>query len=171
MTEFDYVALGIVVLSGLLGLMRGFLKEFFSLVAYIIAFAGSFWWGPRVYPHVQQYIDNSLLSMGIGYGLTFIAILLVVGLLNVVLGTLIEKTGLGPADQGLGVFFGIARGVLIVLVLVIIAGYTPFPEEQWWVNARFSGPAVNLVKQIELYLPEHIAAYLPYQQVSSLQIE
>ncbi len=101
--------------------------------------------------------------MGIGYGLTFIGVLLVVGLLNLTLGTLIEKTGLGPADRGLGILFGLARGILIVLVLVVIAGYTAFPEEQWWVNARFSEPAVNLLKQITLLLPEDVGSYLPYQ--------
>jgi len=162
-TEFDYVALGIVALSGLLGLLRGFLKEFFSLIAYVAAFIGAVWWGPQVYPWFQAFIDNSLLSMGIGYGLTFIGVLLVVGLLNLTLGTLIEKTGLGPADRGLGILFGLARGVLIVLVLVVIAGYTPFPQEQWWVNARFSEPSVNLIKQIALLLPENVGSYLPYQ--------
>ncbi|NLY34904.1 MAG: CvpA family protein [Alcaligenaceae bacterium] len=163
MTEFDYVALGIVAVSGLLGLLRGFLKEFFSLIAYVVAFIGAAWWGPHVYPWFQAFIDNSLLSMGIGYGLTFIGVLLVVGLLNLTLGTLIEKTGLGPADQGLGIIFGLARGILIVLVLVVIAGYTPFPQEQWWVHARFSGAAVNLIKQITQLLPENVGSYLPYQ--------
>ncbi|MFV9473653.1 CvpA family protein [Advenella sp. RU8] len=163
MTEFDYVALGIIAVSGLLGLMRGFLKEFFSLIAYVVAFVGAAWWGPHVYPWFQEFIDNSLLSMGIGYALTFIGVLLVVGLLNLTLGTLIDKTGLGPADQGLGILFGLARGVLIVLVLVVIAGYTPFPQEQWWVNAHFSEPAVNLIKQVTLFLPENVGSYLPYQ--------
>jgi len=132
-------------------------------MAYVAAFVGAVWWGPQVYPWFQTLIDNSLLSMGIGYGLTFIGVLLAVGLLNLTLGTLIEKTGLGPADQGFGIIFGLARGVLIVLVLVVIAGYTPFPQEQWWVNARFSGAAVNLIKLIAQLLPESVGSYLPYQ--------
>ncbi|MGO1766560.1 colicin V synthesis protein [Advenella sp. S44] len=162
MTEFDYTCLGIIAISGLLGLMRGFLKEAFSLIAYAAAFIGAIWWGPVVYPWVMQYINNALISMGIGYAVVFIAILLIVGLVNVTLATLIEATGLGPADQGLGILFGIARGVVIILILVVLAGYTPFPKEPWWVNARFSPMATMAVQQIKLRLPDSIGSYLPY---------
>ena len=57
MTAFDYVILGIIIASGLLGLMRGFLKEAFSLLAYILSFLAAIWWGPSLIPVLVRYID------------------------------------------------------------------------------------------------------------------
>ncbi|HZJ98003.1 MAG TPA: CvpA family protein, partial [Oligella sp.] len=48
MTAFDYVILGVILASGILGLLRGFLKEVFSLLAYILSFLAAIWWGPNL---------------------------------------------------------------------------------------------------------------------------
>ena len=62
--------------------------------------------------------------------------LIVVALL--LLASLIEQTGLTPADHGLGGLFGLARGVLLVLILVILAGHTDLPKEPWWEQAKLA---------------------------------
>lgn len=162
MTAFDYVILGIIIASGLLGLMRGFLKEAFSLLAYILSFLAAIWWGPSLIPVLVRYIDQAVLTVGLAYFLVFIASLLVLGLLNKTLGTLLDVTGLGSADRGLGFVFGIVRGVFLVLILVLLAGWSALPEEAWWTESNFALMAVDGVRQIKTWLPENIAVYLPY---------
>src|SRR5690606_31932151 len=111
---------------------------------------------------VAGLIENTLLRTAVAYGLVFIVMLLLVGLLNVTLGALIQKTGLTPADHGLGALFGLVRGTLVVLVLVALAGYTDLPKEPWWEEARLSRTAIQGIQQIKLILPPSLASWLPY---------
>ena len=162
MTEFDYIFLAVLGFSGLLGFIRGFIKEAFSLIAYVAAANAAVMWGPRAYPWFSSLIEHHLVSLALAYAVVFIAVLLIVGIINLSLSSLITLTGLGPADRGLGLVFGLARGMLIVVIVVILAGYTTFPQEAWWQNARFSSTAVNAVLYIKSFLPVEIGNYLPY---------
>lgn len=162
MTSFDYLVLAILLISALLGLMRGLVKEVLSLCAYLAAFLGAIWWGPKVSNWLSIYIENPLLRTGVSYVVVFLVVLLLVGLLNMTLATLIDKTGLTPADHGLGALFGFMRGLLLVLVLVMLAGYTELPAEPWWTEARLSGAMVHAVQQLKQWLPPSVASWLPY---------
>jgi membrane protein required for colicin V production len=161
-TGFDFVLLAILAISVVLGLLRGLLKEVLSLVAYASAFLAAIWWGPTVSEWLTQWISQPFVSMALAYLGVFIVVLLAIGVINMTLAALLSKTGLTPADHGLGAMFGLLRGVLFVLVLVILAGYTPLPEEPWWKNAMFSKQVVGVVQQIKLRLPPPINEWLPY---------
>lgn len=162
MTGFDFVLLAILAISVVLGLLRGLLKEVLSLVAYASAFLAAIWWGPTVSEWSSQWITQPFVSMALAYLGVFIAVLLSIGFINMVLSALLSKTGLTPADHGLGALFGLVRGILFVLILVILAGYTPLPEEPWWKNAMFSKQVVGVVQQIKLRLPPPVNDWLPY---------
>lgn len=162
MTSFDYIVLAILGVSALLGLMRGLIKEVLSLIAYVVAFMAGIWWGPTVSVWLTSYIDNALLRTALAYGAVFIIVLLLVGLVNITLGMLIKKTGLTPADHGLGALFGLLRGALIVLTLVALAGYTELPKEPWWQDAKLSGSTVAAVQRVKLLLPPSLSSWLPY---------
>jgi membrane protein required for colicin V production len=161
-TGFDFVLLAILAISVVLGLLRGLLKEVLSLVAYASAFLAAIWWGPTVSDWFAQWISQPFVSMALAYLGVFIAVLLSIGFVNMVLSALLSKTGLSPADHGLGAMFGLLRGVLFVLILVVLAGYTPLPEEPWWKNAMFSKQVVGVVQQIKLRLPPPVNDWLPY---------
>lgn len=162
MTSFDYIVLTILGVSAILGLMRGLIREVLSLIAYVVAFVAAVWWGPTVSGWLAPYLDNDLLKTALAYAAVFILILLLIGLVNVTLATLIKKTGLTPADHGLGALFGLIRGTLIVLILVAAAGYTDLPQEPWWRDARLARTTIQGVQQIKLWLPPSLASWLPY---------
>ncbi|MER1967218.1 CvpA family protein [Castellaniella sp. GW247-6E4] len=162
MTSFDYIAIAVLVLSALIGLMRGFVREILSLIAYVVAFISSIWWGPGLSGWLVQYIENGLLRTIAAYGAMFLIALMLIGLLNIALGALLDRTGLTPADHGLGAVFGTVRGLLIVLALVGLAGYTELPREPWWQEARTSAAAVRGFQQIKSLLPPSLAQWLPY---------
>ncbi len=154
--------LALVAISAIIGLLRGFLREVLSLIAYLLAFVAAVWWGPKAADMLINLIDNGLLRSFAAYGAVFIAALLAIGLLNMALGALVDRTGLTPADHGLGAVFGTARGIVIVLALVGLAGYTELPQEPWWQQARTSAAAVKGFQQIKLMLPLEVAKLLPY---------
>lgn len=162
MTSFDYIAIAVLALSALIGLMRGFMREILSLVAYVVAFISAIWWGPDLSNWLAHYIENGLLRTITAYGAMFLIVLLLIGLLNMALGALLDRTGLTPADHGLGAVFGTVRGVIIILALVGLAGYTELPSEPWWRDARTSDAAVRGFQQIKSFLPPSLAQWLPY---------
>jgi len=165
-TGFDFAVLTILAASAILGLVRGVTKEILSLVAYVSAFVAAVRWGPVVYEWLS-IIEMSLLRMAVSYGAVFIVTLLGVGLLGVALGALIERTGLESADRSLGALFGVLRGVLIVLALVVVAGYTPMPQEPWWKDAVLSHSLVGMLLTIKDWLPPDMAQWLPYPYIAS----
>lgn len=162
MTSFDYIVISIVAVSCLIGLLRGFLREVLSLIAYLAAFVAAIWWGPAASVWLDNLIGNGLLRTLAAYGTVFILALFAVGLLNMALGALVDRTGLTPADHGLGAVFGAVRGIVLVLALVGLAGYTQLPEEPWWHEARTSAALVKGFQQVKTMLPADVAQLLPY---------
>jgi membrane protein required for colicin V production len=162
-TAFDFILLGIIGTSMLLGVWRGLIKELMSLVAFGLAFLAAIWWGPDLSSFgILNWVKHDYLKLGIAYASLFIATLLAVGILNMALAAMIKSTGLSPADRGLGGLFGLLRGVLLLLVLVTIAGYTPLIQEPWWKNAMFSKQMVGVIQQLKQRKPEPIDQWLPY---------
>jgi len=161
-SAFDLLVVVVIGASCLLGLLRGLLKELLSLVAYVLAFLAAVWWGARVAAWLEPWLEHTLIRMGVAYGLVFLLALLLMGLLNLSTSVLIEKTGLTPADRGLGLLFGLARGVLVVLVAVTLIGHTDLTREAWWQDAVFAKLAVAAVQAGKTFLPPALAAWIPY---------
>jgi membrane protein required for colicin V production len=162
-TGFDYALFAVLGTSTLLGIWRGLMKELLSLVAFGLAFVAAIWWGPSLADiGMLLWVKHDYLKLGIAYAAIFIATLLAVGLLNMALAAMLKTTGLSPADRGLGALFGLLRGVLLVLVLVTIAGYTPLPEEPWWKEGMFANQVVGVIQELKLRVPAPLNDWLPY---------
>lgn len=163
MTGFDFALLGIVGASTLLGVIRGLIKELLSLVAFGLAFLAAIWWGPGLAGMgLLNWVSHDYLRLGISYAALFVLTLLAVGLVNMAMAAMIKSTGLSPADRGLGAMFGLIRGALLILVLVVIAGYTPLPQEPWFEQAMFSDQVVGVIQQLKARLPAPLDQWLPY---------
>lgn len=156
------MVLAILLASMVVSMMRGLVREVLSLTAFAAAFIVAIWWGPWFYDALTPYIEMGLLRMAVGYLGVFIGVLLVVGTINLALGTLIKSTGLAPADRGLGAVFGLARGLLIIMILVVAAGYTPLPAEAWWRNAMLSRLSEQAALGIKQQLPQDVGKWIPY---------
>ncbi|MCX5591688.1 CvpA family protein [Alcaligenes endophyticus] len=162
MSNFDYLVMAIVGGSGLLGLIRGLIKEVLSLLAFLLAFLAAIWWGPKVSGWIAGWLENDMLRAGAAYATVFFVVLLSIGLFNMLLSSLIARTGLTPADHGLGAVFGIIRGLVFVLALVTLAGYTELTAEPWFEQAQFAAPAIRVIQTLKTNLPHPVAEWLPY---------
>jgi len=160
-TGFDFFACALLAASSILGLLRGLFREALSLIAYVAAFAVAIWWGPVIYSHLDM-IETSLLRMVLAYGVLFVLALISLGLIGRGLSALVASAGLSAMDHTLGGLFGLLRGLLVLLALVALAGYTPLPQEPWWRDALFSDTAVHALKNLRNWLPPELAGWLPY---------
>lgn len=163
MTVFDYVILGLVTLSALVGLWRGLVSEVLALVAWIAALAAAWMYSAQVAEMLVGYIDEPVWRQVAGFALIFIGVLLLAALLRYLLRELLRVAGLGPADRMFGTFFGIARGLAIAFVLVLVGGMLGMAEEPWWVNSLFAPPLETAVVASKPWLPDVIAERIRFR--------
>ncbi|MGB8517581.1 MAG: CvpA family protein [Gallionella sp.] len=161
MTEFDYAAIGIVVLSVGVGLWRGAVYEVLSLLGWPIAFFASQYGAPKA--AVMLPITAEATRNMVAYALVFIAVLLVWAVVVWGLSKFIKAVGMGWLDSILGGCFGVLRGAMLLLVLVWIAGMTHLPEQKMWRDAKFSRDAEQMALLAKFWLPDDIARRIKYR--------
>ncbi len=132
MNWLDLVILGIVSLSALISLVRGFVREVVSVVVW----AAAFWLGIRyagvLAGNLEGVIASPTVRLGAAFTALFVAALVVGALVNNALGALVGRTGLTGTDRLLGVLFGAGRGLVVTALLILVVGFTPAPQERWW---------------------------------------
>jgi len=132
----DMGIVGIIAVSALISLIRGFVKEAMSLVIWVIAFAVAMNFQEPLAEHLVSFIGLASIRQLVAWGGLFVGTLLLGSMANFLLGKLVSSTGLSGTDRTLGLVFGIFRGLLIVLALVIILPQAvPVDQDPWWIES------------------------------------
>ncbi|RUO30496.1 CvpA family protein [Aliidiomarina sanyensis] len=145
MEWIDFAILGVIGLSIVISLIRGFVREAMSLAVWIAAFfvASGF------YEHLAVYFsgfEDAMVRNGIAVAILFVVTLIVGALVTHIAATLVQKTGLTGTDRLLGAIFGAFRGVLIVCaILFFMDSFTQSASTDWWLNA-------SLIPHFEIYI-------------------
>ena len=163
MTAFDYAVLLIIGLSILLSVMRGLVREVMSLVSWVAAFWIANAYTAQLAPLLPQEIPNVSLRLLAAFLILFLATLLVLSLVTIAASEFVKTLGLGPMDRVLGASFGLARGLLIVVTLLLLAGLTSLPRQGVWRNAMFSAPLEAVAMQVKPWLPDDLAKRINYE--------
>lgn len=162
MTIFDYIVLIIIGLSVILSVMRGMIREVLAIVGLVAAFYVGVTYTNQLLPMMPIDIPNDALRVLAAFLVLFLATLLLATLLGIALSAVFKKAGLGWLNRFLGALFGVARGLLIVCVIVFLAGLTDIPKDSRWRNAMFSAPIEALVLSLLPWVPESIAKHVKY---------
>ena len=156
MIWIDYAILAIVGISGVISLMRGFIREAQSLAGWIagfwivLAFAGD------VAAWLEGYVSVPSVRIGIAFAAIFFGVLLLGGIVLRLAGLLVERTGMSGTDRTLGIVFGVLRGVVITGLLVLLAGLTSLPRDPWWEQSVLLPYLVALANEIRAFLPPDV---------------
>lgn len=162
MTIFDYAVLTIVVLSIGLGWWRGIVYELLSLLGWAAAFFMAKLFAPELVQYVPDALGSEAAKAAVAYGALFVVTLILSGIVAWSLSKLIKFVGLGWMDGALGAGFGFARGVMLVLVLVLLAGLTLLPQEPAWKNAWSSQSLQSVALFTKDFLPQDVAKKVIY---------
>lgn len=163
MSWADYAILAVIAVSVLVGALRGFIKEVFSLLVWAAAFFIAYQYGGDVAALMEDAVSLPSARTAMGFTGLFVAVLLVGGLLNYLLGRLVAGTGLSGTDRLLGGVFGAARGLALVVATLLVAGLTPIPADPWWQESTTISRLMPLVDWAAGYLPESIAQHLDFE--------
>ena len=153
MSWLDLVILGVIALSALISLIRGFVKESISLVTWIVAGILAFRYFSPMASLLEPFVDSPMVRDATGFGILFVVTLVIGAVVNFIMSQLVSKTGLSGTDKALGVVFGAARGVLIVTMIVLLASLTPMPEASWWQDSATVGFFQQIAEWVKGIIP------------------
>ena len=156
----DLAVLGIVLVSALLSMMRGFSREILAIASWAAAAAAAYYFYPLVVPHIAPYIHKEVIAQAAAAAIVFFVTLIVVSLFTVRLSDAILDSKIGALDRTLGFVFGVARGFLLAVVAFAIFNWLVSEKQQpeWVKNARTRPILTETADRIVALLPEDAAA-------------
>lgn len=162
MTIFDYLLLFVLIASVIISTLRGLVKEILSLLGWIVAFVVANAYGTQLAPLLPNAIPGTSTRLIVAYVALFLGVRILMGLASLALSAVISATGLSLADRGLGGLFGLARGIVIVLTVVILCGMTQIPQQAFWKDALLSPLAESGARTLKPFLPAAMAQHVHY---------
>lgn len=162
MIWIDYSIIGMILISSIIGLFRGFIKEAFSLIIWVFAIWVGLTFGQEFSHFLEGIISVPSLRISAAFGILFIITLILGALVNYLLSELVKKTGLTGSDRFAGMIFGIGRGLVVISIAVMLAGLTPLPEDPWWKESTLIPPFQSLAVWFRDHLPAGVTDYMNF---------
>ena len=156
----DYCIIGVLGLSVLMGLWRGFIGEVLALACWIAAFWVAWLLGPPLAERFSASISTPSVRVLLAYALCFIAVLIAGAIVAYLMRKLVEGSGLSGSDRLLGMLFGLVRGLALIVLVVFLLGFTPFAGDPWWHQSRLLPSFENGAHWLGARLPVEVARYL-----------
>ena len=157
----DWIAVVLVVVSMLLGLLRGLVFEVVLLAGWIAAFLCAQWLADDVGRWLPFGEPAATWRYAAGFVLVFVAVAFSVGLVAALTRKLVTAIGLRPVDRVLGGVFGVARGALALLAVAVVVHLLALSDSAWWHGSRSAIVLDAALQGLKPALPEKLASYLP----------
>lgn len=140
----DGVVIAVVLLSALLAMFRGFVREVLSIAAWVAAAILAYLFYEDLIPYVSEYVDNRSIAVGVSAAAIFLVSLIVVSLITMKISDYVMDSPVGIVDRLLGFLFGAARGLLLVVVAVIFFNWlVDDANRPQWVTAAVTYPELS----------------------------
>jgi membrane protein required for colicin V production len=161
MSWVDYSILGILALSVLVGVLRGFVREVLGLATWIGAAAMTYFFGGYVAHQLVPVISAPEVRLIAGQALLFIGSLFLGALITHLIGALVRESPVAPVDRTLGGMFGFVRGVAALVIVVMLADASVATREQrWWNESVLIPPLLPLATTVRSWIPQRWLAPL-----------
>lgn len=155
----DWFLLAALVVSILIGVVRGFTREILGLISWIIAIVAALWLAPGTIGWLEPHVATPSLRIAASYALVFFVALVLGAIVTSVVSLLVRKSALSGFDRMVGGGFGLIRGVMIAVVLVWLVGLTPARQDPWWNESMLIPRLETLVDGLRGLLPESWRKY------------
>jgi membrane protein required for colicin V production len=161
-TLLDVILLVVMMVSALLAMVRGFMREILSIASWAVAAGATIYGYPRLLPMAKQYFTNDYVAMAAVVGGVFVGTLLIVSVLTIKLSDVVLDSRVGALDRTLGFLFGLGRGLIIVVVaFLFFAWLVPGPKQPDGVRNAKSLEVLNKTGEwLQALLPQDMDNYL-----------
>src|SRR6266849_3648934 len=138
-TLLDIALLVVMLVSGLLAMIRGFMREVLSIASWAAAAVVTIYAYPKLLPQAKQYFTSDLVATAAVVGGVFLGTLIVVSVFTIKISDMVLDSRIGALDRTLGFVFGLARGLVIVVVaFLFFAWLVPERSQPEWVRSAKS---------------------------------
>jgi len=163
LTLVDLVVISLIGVSVLFALWRGAVREVLSLASWVIAFFAAKILSPGLAGWFAPLSNYGNVRLGAAWIAVFLVALILVSVVAIVVSGAVKSIGLGFVDRLLGAALGLARGLLIVTLLVLVGGLTSVPQTEAWKKAVLRPTVESLGVFARSFLPEGLAKYVKFQ--------
>ncbi|WP_349360877.1 CvpA family protein [Stappia sp.] len=155
-TPLDGILLVIMLLSAVLAMIRGFVREVLSIASWVIAAIAAYLLYGQVLPLVQQYINQEYVALGVAVASVFLITLIVVSYITMRISDFVLDSRIGALDRSLGFVFGALRGLLLVVVAMMFFNwFVPAQEQPRWIaTAKSKAMLDSIGNRLVAALPE-----------------
>ncbi len=138
-TLLDIILIGVMLISALLAMIRGFVREILSIAAWVIAALVTLYSFTKLLPVAKTYFNNDVVAYAVVLGGTFLGTLLVVSVITVRFSDMVLDSRVGALDRTMGFLFGLARGLIIVVIaFLFFAWLVPDRSQPEWIRSAKS---------------------------------
>ena len=162
MTIFDFLVLFVLICSIVISTFRGLVKEVLSLLSWVAAFIVANAYSEDLAGMLPDMISSNMMRLIVAFVALFLGVRLLMILLSLAVEAMIKAGGLTLADRGLGGLFGLGRGIVIVLAVVLLCGVTSIPQQAFWKEALLSPLAETAALTVKPFLPGDIARHVNF---------
>jgi membrane protein required for colicin V production len=161
-TWLDLILLCVMLISGLLAMIRGFMREILSIAAWLCAAVATVLLYGRLIPIAKANIASDIVATGVVVVGVFLVTLIVVSVVTVRISDMILDSRIGALDRTLGFLFGLGRGLIIVVVAYLFFAWL-VPEQSQPEGVREAKSRVvlqNTGDWLQALLPQDMDNYL-----------
>jgi len=148
MITIDYLLIAVFALSALMGLFRGVVKEALSLLSWVAAVWSAWRFGAAVAAMIPSMADDSVIEIWVARIIVLVGVLILGGLLAKLIAYLVHQSGLSGTDRTVGMVFGMARGVVLIAVVVLMLDAAGFDADPWWQASKLIPYAAPIAERL-----------------------
>ncbi len=152
----DYLIAGVLAISALTGLVRGFLKELVALAVWVMAAWLALVYAKPVAQWLGEYIQDKSARVVLAYVVIIVGTLIMGGILNTILSFIMHRSGLSGTDRILGLGFGTVRGIFVIALVMVVIRLSALPEEDYQKKSQFYAYFTPVVNWLYRYTPDLI---------------
>ncbi len=156
----DWAFLAVIGVSVLVGLVRGMVYEVMSLLGWVVAYVLAHALSAVVAPSLPIGAPDSGLNLAAAFVLVFVAVLVLWSLVAWLVKKLVQASPLSSLDRFFGAMFGLARGLLVALVVVTAIDMTPLADSRSWRASHGAASLQIMLVGLKPLLPAEVARHL-----------
>ncbi len=163
MNGFDFAILIVVLLFAAIGALRGLTREALSLLGWFAAGMVAWLFGEDAGAYFAERVQDETARHILGFVVLFFGVFAATAIASLLLRKLVLAANLDTVDRVLGGLLGGVRGLAIVIIIVILAGLTSFPREDWWRESRLAPALESLALRALEFAPVEVARQFSYR--------
>lgn len=151
MVTLDYIVIAVVLVSAVVGLVQGFLRQICAFIFLVLAIFLAWKLAPAIAPHLGGALEEAAYGLWAARAIVFVVVLVVGAIIGAIVNYYVRLSMFSALDRFLGFVLGTLRGVVIVGVIVILAQAARLHEEGWWQKSRlvpYFEPIANVLRAL-----------------------